>query len=56
VSAIHIADTGFLLALRTPSKERYRRVRAFAERNGIVFVLPERVYAELSSAGFVIPV
>ena len=51
MSAIHIADTGFLLALGTPSKERYRRVRTFANRNDLVFVIPERVHAELIDAG-----
>jgi hypothetical protein len=50
VSAIHIADTGFVLALGTPSKERYQRVRTFAKRNEITFVLPERIYEELTGA------
>jgi hypothetical protein len=49
VSAIHIADTGFFVALGKPSKERYQRVRTFARRNDIVFVVPERVYEELTS-------
>jgi hypothetical protein len=51
VSAIHIADTGFFVALGNPSKERYQRVRTFAKRNDIVFVVPERVYEELTSTG-----
>jgi hypothetical protein len=51
VSAIHIVDTGFLLALGTSSNDRYRRVRTFASRNNIVFVLPKRVYEELTDAG-----
>jgi hypothetical protein len=50
VSATHIADTGFLLALGTPSKERYLQVQTFAERNDITFIVPERVYEELSGA------
>jgi predicted nucleic acid-binding protein len=50
VSAIHIADTGFFVALGNPSKERYQRVRTFARRNDLVFVVPERVYEELTSA------
>lgn len=50
MSAIHIADTGFVLALGTPSKERYQRVRTFAKRNEITFVLPERIYEELTGA------
>lgn len=51
MSATHIADTGFLIALGTPSKERYQRVRTFAKRNDFTFVVPERVYEELTSAG-----
>lgn len=31
-----------------PSNRRYRVVRAFARRNDITFVLPERVYDELT--------
>jgi hypothetical protein len=48
VSAIHIADTGFFVALGNSSNERYQRVRTFAERNEIVFVVPERIYEELT--------
>lgn len=50
MSAVHIADTGFFVALGNPSKERYQRVRTFARRNDIVFVVPERVYGELTDA------
>jgi hypothetical protein len=35
---------------RIPSKERYQRVRTFARRNDLGFVVPERVYEELTSA------
>ncbi|MFC5973920.1 hypothetical protein ACFPYI_21560 [Halomarina salina] len=49
MSAIHIADTGLFLAMGQPSNERYRAVRRFAQRNDIVFVVPERVYAELTA-------
>jgi hypothetical protein len=48
VSAAHIADTGFLVALGGPENERYRRIRTFAKRNDITFLLPERVYDELT--------
>lgn len=46
----HLADTGFLLALGSPSNERYQRVRTFAERNDLTFLIPERVYDELTDA------
>lgn len=48
MSTAHVADTGFLVALGDSENERYRRVRTFAERNGITFRLPERVYDELT--------
>ena len=48
MSTAHIADTGFIAALGGPENERYRRVRTFARQNGVVFVLPERVYDELT--------
>jgi hypothetical protein len=51
VSAIHIADTGLFVALGNPPKQRYQRVRTFAKRNEIVFVVPERIYGELTSTG-----
>lgn len=48
MSAIHITDTGLFVALGQPSNSRYRAVERFARRDGITFVLPERVYQELS--------
>ena len=48
MSAIHIADTGFFVALGNPSNERYQRVRTFAKRNEITFVVPERIYGEVT--------
>jgi hypothetical protein len=48
VSPLHIADTGLFVAMGRPSNSRYRAVRRFARRNGITFVLPERVYGELT--------
>ena len=48
MSASHIADTGLFVAMGQPSNERYRAVRRFARRNDLWFVLPERVYEELT--------
>ena len=48
MSGIHIADTGLFVALGKPSNGRYRAVRAFARRNTIRFVVPRRVYEELT--------
>jgi hypothetical protein len=48
VSQLHIADTGLFVAMGQPSNSRYQAVRQFARRNDIVFVLPERVYEELT--------
>ena len=50
MSSLHIADTGFFVALGDSSNERYQRVRTFAERNKITFVVPKRIYAELTGA------
>jgi len=48
VSTLHVADTGFFVAMGRPSKDRSRAVRRFARRNNVTFVLPERVYDELT--------
>ena len=48
MSALHIADTGLFVAVGQPSNSRYQAVRRFARRNDITFVLPERVYEELT--------
>jgi hypothetical protein len=48
VSRLHIADTGLFIAMGKPSNSRYKAVRRFARRNGVTFVLPERVYEELT--------
>ena len=50
MSALHIADTGFFVALGDSSNERYQRVQTFAERNAITFVIPKRIYEELAEA------
>jgi len=48
VTAIHVADTGLFVAMGRPSNDRYRAVRRFARHNGVTFLLPERVYEELT--------
>jgi hypothetical protein len=48
VSRLHIADTGLFVAMGQPSNSRYQAVRRFARRNDVTFVLPERVYDELT--------
>lgn len=48
MSTLHVADTGLFVAMGQPSNDRYRAVRRFARRNEITFVLPERVYDELT--------
>jgi hypothetical protein len=48
VNRLHIADTGLFVAMGQPSNSRYQAVRRFARGNDITFVLPERVYEELT--------
>ena len=48
MSSLHIADTGLFVAMGQPSNNQYQAVRRFARRNDITFVLPERVYEELT--------
>ncbi|AEH39272.1 hypothetical protein [Halopiger xanaduensis] len=48
MSRLHIADTGLFVAMGQPSNSRYQAVRRFARRNDVTFVLPERVYEELT--------
>jgi len=48
VSRLHIADTGLFVAMGQPSNSRYQAVRRLARRNDVTFVLPERVYEELT--------
>ncbi|MFC7131390.1 hypothetical protein [Haloferax chudinovii] len=48
MSRLHIADTGLFVAMGQPSNSCYQAVRRFARRNDIAFVLPERVYEELT--------
>lgn len=48
MSTLHIADTGLFVAMGQPSNSRYQAVRQFVRRNDITFVLPRRVYEELT--------
>ena len=48
MSRLHIADTGLFVAMGQTSNSRYQAVRRFARRNDVTFVLPERVYEELT--------
>jgi len=48
VNRLHIADTGLFVAMGQPSNSRYQAGRRFARRNDVTFVLPERVYEELT--------
>jgi hypothetical protein len=48
VSRLHIADTGLFVAMGQSSNSRYQAVQRFARRNDVIFVLPERVYEELT--------
>ena len=48
MSRLHIADTGLFVAMGQPSNSRYQDVRRFARRNDATFVLPERVYEDLT--------
>ena len=48
MSRLHIADTGLFVAMGQPSNSRYQVVRRFVRRSDITFVLPERVYKELT--------
>lgn len=48
MSRLHIVDTGLFVAMGQPSNSRYQTVRRFARRNDVTFVLPERVFEELT--------
>jgi hypothetical protein len=48
VNRLHIADTGLFVAMGQPSNSRYQAGRRFARRNDVTFVLPERMYEELT--------
>ena len=48
MSTLHIVDTGLFVAIGQLSNNRYKAVRRFGRQNEITFVLPERVYEELT--------
>lgn len=48
MTSLHIADTGLFVAMGHPSNRRYQAVQRFAKRHDVTFVLPERVYDELT--------
>lgn len=56
MTSVHVADTGLFVALGGPDDDRYRAVRRFARRNDVTFLLPRRVYEELTSASDAPPV
>jgi hypothetical protein len=47
-SRLHIADISLLVAIGQPLNGRCQAVRRFARWSDITFVLPERVYEELT--------
>lgn len=49
MSERHVADTGLFVALGQPTNRRFRTVRRTARREGIRFVVPVRVYEELTA-------
>lgn len=49
MSTIHVADTGLFVAMGQPSNQRYQAVRSFARKHNFTFVIPESVYAELTT-------
>jgi len=48
VSRLLIADTSLFVAMGQPSNSRSQAVRRFARRNDVTYLLPERVYEELT--------
>lgn len=49
-SAVWIADTGLFVACGRERNPKHVALERFARRNGITFVLPQRVYDELHAA------
>lgn len=48
MSSTHVADTGLFVAMGKAQNRRYQAVERFVRRNELTFVLPERVYDELT--------
>ncbi|WP_458210625.1 hypothetical protein [Haladaptatus sp. NG-SE-30] len=45
-----VADSGLFIAYGRQQNNKYTALRRFAQRNGISFVIPQRVYTELGGA------
>jgi len=45
-----VADSGLFIACGRQQNNKYTALRRFAQRNGISFVFPQRVYSELGGA------
>ncbi|AWB28675.1 hypothetical protein [Halococcoides cellulosivorans] len=49
-AVVWIADTGLFVACGRQQNAKYTALEQFARRNDLTFVLPQRVYAELTDA------
>lgn len=49
-SVAWVADTGFFVACGRQESDKYAALERFVRRNGITFVIPQRVYEELGGA------
>lgn len=47
---VWVADTGLFVACGRQQNNKYTALERFAQRNGLSFVIPERVYDELGGA------
>ncbi|KZN22630.1 hypothetical protein A4G99_19430 [Haladaptatus sp. R4] len=45
-----VADSGLFIACGRQQNNKYTALRRFAQRNGISFMIPQRVYSELGGA------
>ncbi|WP_433631139.1 hypothetical protein [Halomicrococcus sp. NG-SE-24] len=48
--AVWVADSGVFIACGRQQGSKYTALERFAQRNGITFVIPQRVYEELGGA------
>ena len=49
-SVAWVADTGLFIACGRQQNNKYTALEHFAQRNGLTFVIPQRVYEELGGA------
>lgn len=49
-SVAWVADTGLFIACGRQQNNKYTALEGFAQRNGLTFVIPQRVYEELGGA------